>query len=257
MDILSLILRKRYQALWSNPKRKIQTLESFSQTEIDAGKSILQALKNVKNSDLRTHLKRHASDELYHGELFRTRAQELHKLQPSITSIYIKPDKLYNLSREPKQTALNSHGFFNGDYLEKYGEIVYVAMLNVAEKKAERTFLLHHDLVRDDPETYAIFQKILKDERYHVSYTSKFLKQWKKEGRGKEVKQALSLAHRSRLINFLARKGSKFGEFMGHAFLYIIYFTVIIPFAILAKLTHSTKGWSTPLASSKHTHSQY
>lgn len=261
MTAANLIFKIRHQNIWVNPERQIQTLESFSQTEIDAGESILSALPYVENKTLRKHMERHAKDELRHGMLFRTRAQELRKLQPNISSITKKPDKLYNLSREKTDTELNSHDFFSGESFEKLGEIMYVAMLNVAEKKAEKTFSKHHKLVREDPDTYAIFEKILKDERYHVSYTSKFLHQWKKEGQEKQVRKALSFAKRSRFLNAFSRKSAKFGEFMGHFFLYLIYFTVIIPFAIASKLNRTKNGWHIPQTklnpSSNQRHSQY
>ncbi len=159
MDIFTFPLRFRSKTLWSDPAKKIQTLESFSQTEIDAGESILRALKYVNNPHLREHLKRHAKDELQHGELFRKRAQELRKHRPSIASISNKPDRLYNLSRGNVDAELNSHGFFTSDHFEKLGEIMYVAMLNIAEKKAEKSFSIHRDLIRNDLKTYAIFEK--------------------------------------------------------------------------------------------------
>ena len=261
MNVANLIFSVRHQSVWSDPERQIQTLESFSQTEIDAGESILSALPYVENPTLRKHMERHANDELRHGMLFRTRAQELRKLQPNITSISKKPDKLYNLSREKADTELNSHDFFSGESFEKLGEVMYVAMLNVAEKKAEKTFSRHHSLVRNDPDTYEIFARILKDERYHVSYTGKFLHQWKQEGRDKQVRKALSFAKRSRFLNTLTRKSSKFGEHMGHFILYIIYFTVIVPFAIASKINRSKKGWHSPQTklnqSDNQSHSQY
>ncbi|MGI9227851.1 MAG: hypothetical protein ACR2PU_03575, partial [Gammaproteobacteria bacterium] len=100
---------------------------------------------------------------------------------------------------------------------------------------------------------------ILKDERYHVSYTDKFLKQWKKEGRGKEVREALSLAHSSEILNTLTRIGSKFGVFIGHTFLYLIYFTIVIPFALISASTKSSKGWKTTTSKlgANQVHSQF
>ena len=140
MNITQLIFRVRHRKLWSNPKRKIQTLDSFSQTEIDAGESITSALQYVDDQQLRIHMQRHAKDELRHGELFRVRALELRKNQPNASSIYVKPDKLYNLSRNQTDTDLNSHDFFSGEAFEKLGKIMYVAMLNTAEKKLKKYF---------------------------------------------------------------------------------------------------------------------
>jgi len=259
MNISNFTLRFRSKTLWSDSARKIQTLESFSQTEIDAGESILRALKYVNNPHLREHLKRHAKDELRHGELFRKRAQELRKQRPSISSISNKPDKLYKLSSENVGAEFNLHGFFTSDHFEKRGEIMYVAMLNIAEKKAEKTFSIHRNLILNDSKTHEIFEMILKDERYHVSYTSKFLQQWRQEGRTKQVNEALSFAYGSRFLNTLTRVSSRFGEHIGHAILYIIYFTIVIPFAFLSKLSCSSNGWNSPTSKSdaNQLHSQF
>ena len=259
MNLSNYFLRLQARAIWSNPERKIQTLESFSQTEIDAGESICRALKHVEDLNLRTHLERHAEDELRHGELFRTRAHELRALSPNTTSISKKPDKLYSLSRENIDANINSHGFFTSDSFETLGEIKYVAMLNIAEKKAEQTFKVHLKLLRNDAITQQIFTRILKDERYHVSYTNKFLQQWRKEGNEQQVNEALKYAKRSRFVNTLTRKTSKFGEHIGHGILYLIYFTLIIPFALLSKLSQRKRGWNSPESSlhQKKIHSQY
>ncbi len=199
MEITGFFLRICSRALWSDSERKIQTLESFSQTETDAGESILRAIRHVVDPNLHAHLERHAHDELRHGDLFRMRAQELRTLNPDTSSILNKPDKLYKLLNKNVNTEFNSHGFFTSDCFEKQGEINYIAMLHIAEKKAEKAFVVHRNLNKNDPETYAIFTKILKDERYHVSYTSKFLRQWRNDGRAKKVSTALSLARGSRV----------------------------------------------------------
>ncbi len=260
MIIAKFIFNARHRRAWSNPERKIQTLESFAQTEIDAGESILSALPYVDNPRLRKHLERHAKDELEHGYLFSAQAQKLRKLQPNSSSIYKKPDKLYNLSRFKTSTELNSHDFFSGENYEKLGEITYVAMLNIAEAKAEKVFSKHHQLLHDDPETFKIFERILKDERYHVSYTGKFLTEWTNQGKTKQVKKALSFAKKARLLNSIKRKSSKVGEKIGYLILYILYFTAIIPFAFASKISRTKKGWQYPVKVSqdlKQGHSQY
>jgi len=260
MNISSFFLRLRSQELWSDPERKIQTLESFSQTEIDAGENILRALKYANDPNLRTHLQRHAEDELRHGELFKMRAQELRELLPNIPGISKRPDKLYRLSRVHEDPEYNSHGFFTSDNFEKLGEIMYVAMLNIEEKRAEESFVVHCNLNKNDPDTHAIFEKILKDEHYHVSYTGKFLQQWRKEGRSSEVSKAIVFSKRSQFVNTLIRAGSRFGEHVGHTILYCVYFTIIIPFALMSNLSCPAKGWNVPnpkLDADHHIRSQY
>ena len=243
MNITLSLSNYKSQKIWSNLERKIHTLESFAQTETDAGESIKRALRYVDNPILRTHLLRHAEDELRHGLLFRNRAQSLRKDAPHLSGISAMPDKLYQLTKDSENSQLNSHGFFTSDNFENKGEIKYVAMLNIAEKKAEKLFSTHCNAIIDDPETHKIFKAILKDERYHVSYTQKFLQQWSSEGKSKEVKLALRQANESRILNALSRGTSRFGQFMGTLILYALYFTVVVPFAMATKLKKDCTGW--------------
>ena len=259
MNINLSLTRYKSQKIWSNLERKIYTLESFAQTETDAGESIKRALRYVDNPTLRTHLLRHAEDELRHGLLFRNRAQSLRKDAPHLSGISSMPDKLYQLTKDSESTQLNSHGFFTSDNFENKGEIKYIAMLNVAEKKAEKLFSTHCSAIIDDPETYDIFKSILKDERYHVSYTHKFLQQWSDEGKSKEVKHALRQANESRVLNAISRVSSRFGQFMGTLILYLLYFTIVIPFALVTKRKKDCIGWQHQPNenNSGSTHSQY
>jgi len=57
----------------------------------------------------------------------------------------------------------------------RQGDVAYVAMLHVAEKRAARLFRRMSAATRHDPETNRIFEEILKDERFHVAYTKKAL----------------------------------------------------------------------------------
>ena len=67
----------RARAAWSDPERKLKTLESFARTEADGGRDIVAAQRIVRDAELRGHLERHAADELRHAELFHRRAAEL------------------------------------------------------------------------------------------------------------------------------------------------------------------------------------
>lgn len=259
MNIYLSYTNYKNQKIWSNLERKIQTLESFAQTETDAGESIQRALKYVDNPALRTHLLRHAEDELRHGLLFRNRAQSLRKDAPHISGMSKMPDKMYQLAKDNSDSQINSHGFFTSDNFESKGEINYIAMLNIAEKKAEKLFSRHCQCITDDPETHEIFKSILKDERYHVSYTDKFLQKWMKQGKSKEVKQALRLANESRILNAASRISSRFGQFMGNVILYLLYFTIVVPFALISKTQNPKKGWQNSKSknNASEIHSQY
>ena len=249
-------IRKR---TWSNIDRKIQTLESFSDTEIDAGKSISKAIQYVEDPQLKTHLTKHANDEIRHGMLFRNRAEALRKVAPFSTGLSSKPDKVYQLEKEKQYLNINSHGFFISENIKNKGIINYVAMLHIAEKKAEKLFSKHCSLLKNDPETYEIFKQILKDEHYHVSYTKKFLKKWANGGDSNKVRKAYINAYTSRAINKLIRISAKFGDYMASITLFLIYFTCLIPFALFSKIQNNKTGWHKfdKNKASNSLHSQY
>ncbi len=244
MDFMNVLYRARSRAVWADPVRTVRTLEGFSKTETDGGQDLVAAARRVTDPKLKAHLERHAREELKHGDLFRQRAQEL-RSQLAAQSTPEESDKLYDLSRLRKDTELDSHGFFQGGVLDERGEIAYVAMLNVAEQNASSIFKIHRDLNRHDPETSAIFEEILRDEQYHVAYTARYLKEWKKEGRQKEVKEALAYTRGSRFLSAWKRAGLRAAGGFGRTFLLLVYFTLVIPFALFARMQRAATGWRT------------
>ena len=226
--------------------RKWKTLESFAGTEEDGGKDLVAAAKRISDPDLRGHIERHAADEIRHAELFRKRATEFgarltqHGGQEGVS------DKAYDLSRGRKGVELDSHGFFNAGLLDELGEVEYVSMLHVAEQRAAFLFEVHRDLNQDDPETVALFDKILKDEKYHVAYTARFLERWRKEGRGREVKKGLRAAKSSRFIGAWKRLGVRSAGGFSRVVLYVLYWTLLAPFGLLSKRQRLASGWQAP-----------
>lgn len=239
----------RARAAWSDPERKLKTLESFARTEADGGRDIVAAQRIVRDAELKGHLERHASDELRHAEMFHRRAAEL-RAQGVAATREESSDKPYDLSlsRGKLASSTDSHGFVKYALADELGEVGYVAMLHVAEKRAAKLFRDHERYLADDPETRAIFASILKDERYHVAYTGTLLQKWKKEGRGSEVKRALSLARGSRFLGAWKRLGARSAAGLSRMILLAMYFTVLAPFGILARGRRTKKGWEQPLA---------
>jgi hypothetical protein len=241
--------RRRYRAVWSDPARKARTLESFSQTEANGGYDITAAAKRATNLDLRRHLERHAQDEVRHSELFRVRAVELHAAGVGKQGDAGLSDRSANLdTRESPdgEGGFDAHGFLPGSGLDDVGEVTYVARLHVAEKEAARLFALHRDLNKDDPATAAIFESILKDETYHVSWTGGFLERWRKEGRRKEVKAALSEAKGSRLLGAWKRLGVRSAAGFGKLTMLAFYYTALAPFGLIARGKEPAGKWKDP-----------
>ncbi|MBI3844677.1 MAG: ferritin-like domain-containing protein [Planctomycetes bacterium] len=241
--------RARCRAVWSDPVRKVRTLEGFSKTEGDGARDIETALRRVANAELRAHMKRHAADEARHAELFRRRAGELRSLAAAAPLSSTDPDKLYDLARGRPEVEVDSHGFFTAGVLDERGEVAYVAMLHVAERRAAQIFRVHRDLTRDDPETSEIFAEILRDEQFHVAYTGTWLRRWKKAGRGREVRAELSQARGSRFLGAWKRLGSRAGANFGRVLLFVFYVTVLVPFGLVARFRREPGGWHSPNAS--------
>jgi hypothetical protein len=234
--------RRRLRAVWGDPHRKLRTLESFSRTEADGGRDIARAARRASDPELRVHLARHAADEERHAALFHQRALTLRRELGD--SAPIAGDDAGAASFGPERSDLDQHGFLRAGLFDELGEVAYVAMLHVAERRAAELFQMHRDLLAGDPATAGVFTEILRDEKYHVAYTGTVLAKWRKEGRGKEVSAGLSAARGSRFFGAWKRAGARMGAHMSRTLLFILYFTVLAPVAWLASRGPRRSGWN-------------
>jgi len=235
---------------WSDPVRKLRTLESFAQTEEDAGLDIARAARGVRDAELVAHLERHARDELKHAALFRGRANEL-RAQGVDAPREQLAERAYDLALARGRDALNAHGFLESSACDEQGEIAYVAFLHVAEKRADALFRRHARALGSDAPTRAIFAEIQRDESYHVAYTKTLLERWKRAGRGAEVERALKAARGSEFLGAWKRLGVRSATGLARVLLFVSYFTWVVPFGLLARLARPRAGWRTPLVPHK------
>lgn len=247
----SLLLRLRQQRVWTDPQRKHRTLLSFSETEEDGGKDLVRAARRVSDPDLREHIVRHSHDEVRHANLFRQRAAEVAEEERIPIGGDAQVDRPYDLSGARPGLQVDAHGFFNAGLIDELGELEYVAMLHVAEKKAAELFAAYRDMNAHDPKTRAVFEAILKDEKYHVAYTGTFLEKWRKQGRGAEVDKALDAATGSRLMGAWKRLGMRSASGFSHVVLFVLYWTLIAPFGLLARARALPRGWQQPRSASQ------
>jgi len=246
---------RKNRSVWTDPVRRFRTLQSFSETEEDGGKDLVAAARRISDPDLREHIIRHAEDEVRHASLFRNRAAEVRDLAADAGHGSDGSDKAYDLSRGRKGADIDAHGFFNAGLCDELGEVAYVAMLHVAEQKAAELFQMHHDLNADDPGTQAVFAEILKDEKYHVSYTGKFLDKWRAQGRAKEVREGLKNARSSRFMGAWKRVGVRSAAGFSKVLLRVLYWTVLQPFGWLARRSQPAPAWKA--AATSEAKSQY
>lgn len=245
----NLLTRRKWGTIWHDPLRRYRTLQSFSETEEDGGRDLISAARHVCDPDLREHMLRHADDEVRHAELFRSRAREVRDLAMGGRGAEGKDTGSgYDLSGTRNGLDLDSHGFFNAGIYDEIGEVAYVAMLHVAEQRAAEVFQIHHDLNAHDPETQELFKKILKDERYHVSYTGRFLEKWREEGRGREVDEGLKSAKASRFMGAWKRLGVRSGANFSRVVMLVMYWTCIAPFGMVTRRSRPSADWQEPKA---------
>jgi hypothetical protein len=231
--------RWRHRRVWKDPQRKLRTLESFGETEEDGGRDLEAAARRVGDAKLREHLKRHARDERRHAALFRQRAGELKAQLALAARDSGEADQAYDLSRGRRGHEVDAHGFFRAGLCDELGEVAYVAMLHVAEVRAAQVFRLHRGLVSDDPALCATLDEILVDEKYHVAYTERILEGWDAEGRGAEVRRGLADARASRFLGAWKRLGVRSASGFSRALLFVLYWTLLMPFGIVARLSSS------------------
>lgn len=261
MTPASALLRRQIRQAWADPVRRVRTLESFAQTETDGGHDIAAAATQVRDPELLRHLKRHAEEELHHGLLFRQRAAEL-RVELGITRTdETELEKPFDLTmghhHSHDAADVNAHGFLRASLFEDLGVISYVAMLHVAEKRAAVLFRHYLDAAGDDEKSYAIFDQILRDEKYHVAYTGSFLKTWRQQGKTHEVRSGLAMARGSRFLDAWKRAGIRAGGRFSKALLFVLYWTAVLPFAVVARGGVESGRWHAPEADPKNVQSQY
>jgi rubrerythrin len=247
MSVLDSLLPSRSRAAWRDPVRRYRTLLAFSATEEDGGKNLLASAARVEDDELRGHLLKHAEDEARHARLFRDRAAEVRgQVADSGAADGAQVERLWDVSPGQEGDGQDTHGFLSDELLDRRGEVAYVAMLHVAELKAEQLFGRFAKETAHDPETQAVFEQILKDERYHVAYTRRFLDQWREQGFGQEVDRELKAAKSSRFMGNWRRFGLRSASGFGRVLLHALYLTVLMPFGLAARRSRPVTGWQEP-----------
>jgi rubrerythrin len=237
---------RRARAIWADPRRALLTLESFASTEEDGGRDLLAAISRVQDPRLLEHMHRHADDEVRHARLFRDRAAEVAASQG--THLGQKNEEMgraFDLRETRGGDELDAHGFLQAGLIDDLGVVGYVCMLHVAEQRAAEFFALHRDASRaaGDERTSAIFESILRDEKYHVSWTGTALERWRKEGRGAEVERGLGDARRGRLLGAWRALGLRSASGFQHVLLMALYWSVLAPFGLVARGSGRSGGW--------------
>ena len=224
------VLRPVHRWVWSDTGRRVRKLLAFAEVETDGGRDILRAAEVTPDPLLRRLYLAHAIDELHHGVLFRERGAELLRERGG------RAGALFNGNPLP-----GGHGLDDVS-IEDEADARLLAFLHVAEKAAAGRFTIYRDLVADDPPTHAIFEEILRDEVFHMNYTYTQLARISPRAYRRQV----WLARASRVWKRLLRLAAAVGALMGSAFLTVLYFVVLPPFAWWARRAgrREPAGWA-------------
>jgi hypothetical protein len=228
-SVLDRLMWPLHQWVWSDSDRRLRKLLTFADVETDGGRDILRAAEVTPDPLLRRLYLEHAIDELHHGDLFRDRGAALWRARRNHRRVLLDGSPLPG-----------GHGL---DDLRVEGEPDHrlLAFLHVAEKSAAGRFSMYRHLVADDPQTLAIFEKILRDEVFHMNYTYTQLARVSPQAYRRQVWYARA----RRLWNRYLRVAAAIGGLLGTLLLTLLYFIVLPPFAWLARRAQRREpvGW--------------
>jgi rubrerythrin len=231
--------------VWLDAARRARKLLRFAETEADGGRDLVRAAEVTPDPLLRRLFLIHARDEQRHAEMFRRRGVRLLQTLSGASRSGYRADWL-----APGERGLDDL---------RVGELqddALLAFLHLSEKSAARDFASYRDVLKRDPSTRAVFEEVLKDEAYHMTYTLSQLV------RVSPRRHRLQLwrARLGRLWKGYLRVAIALAGLLSGVILTILYFTLLPPFAYFAKRAarHEPTGWApVPPERNASLHRQY
>jgi hypothetical protein len=229
------LLRPVHRWVWLDTARRARKLLRFAETEADGGRDLVRAAEVTPDPVLRRLFLFHARDEQRHAELFRQRGAALLRPLTEPWGLGLSADWL-----APGERGLDDLR------IEDLKDGALLAFLHLSEKSAAADFASYRDVLQRDPPTRAVFEEVLQDEAYHMTYTLSQLVRVSPE----RHRLLLWRARSSRLWKGYLRLAIALASLISGLVLTILYFTLSAPFAYLAKRAarRAPIGWS-PVAS--------
>jgi rubrerythrin len=212
------LLKPLHRWIWTDAHRRARKLLRFAETEADGGRDLSRAAELTRSPSLRRLFLRHAREEQGHADLFRRRGREL--LASARGSGHFEVNWL----------APGERGLDNLRVEEQTDESL-LAFLHLSEKAAAGRFVLYGQVLEADPETRAVFARVLKDEAFHMNYTRRELARLTPRKQGLRLWQARA----GRLWKAYLRVANAVASVLGRVMLGIQYFLLLPPFAFWAK----------------------
>jgi rubrerythrin len=218
------LVRLAAPLVWRSNARAAKKLEGFAATEAGSALDMLKAAELTTDRRLRRLFFRHALDEARHAQLFREAARRL------------DPDPRHRASEYNLIHATRQNLY------QRLGLVGFVAFVYLAEKRGEAQFraLARHF----DGDLAALFRRISKDERFHVAYSGRLLKQWRRAGKKREVRRALLRVRIDRARQAWLRAGRLLADGLSRVLLSLVYLLALPLFALAQRLGDPERvGW--------------
>jgi hypothetical protein len=225
------LLKPLQHWVWKDVARRGLRLLRFAEVEADGGRDLVRASELTGDPRLRRLYLQHAIDERRHADMFRQRGIELLHASPARDLAVPASDWL--APGERGLDDVNVEGGRDGPLL---------AFLHLSERNAARDFAIYRDAVGSDGRTRAVFERILRDEEFHMNYTRAEL------ARVSPSKQSRLLwtARLSRLWKAYLRFAVWLAGLIGGIVLTVQYFLILPPFAWISRRAarREPEGWT-------------
>jgi rubrerythrin len=212
-------LRPLHRWVWLDPHRRARKLLRFAETEASGGRDLSRAAELTRDPLLRRLYLRHSEDEHRHAALFRARGGAILRGLPRAAA-----------RLEANWLAPGERGF-EDLRVARDADDALLAFLHLSEKAAARRFALYRQVLAHDPETRDVFERVLHDEAFHMSYTQTQLSRVAAE----RTRGRLWRARLGRLWKAYLRVAAAIANVLGTLLLRVQYFVLLPPFALLAR----------------------
>lgn len=208
------------------PRRASMKMAEFAFTEAGSGLDMLAAVEETPRRDLRLRYYQHALDELQHSVLFRDAAKAL---APNRSRV----DAVLDDSGYISQQGINT----KDTLFTRLDETEFLAFVWVHELRGAQQFALYSDLLKHDADMTAMFARIARDERFHISYSRAELDRLAEAGASKAVRKAILSVRWSRLKQAWLRFARNLGDLVANLWLALFYLLAVGPFSLIARIS--------------------